>query len=155
MLEIAAGARSKTTRNRRVREDEEGTRRPNQERDNSSSGCSLGHQPPTEQASSLTSSRANSSSSAACQNKPIRYTAPAPFQGGRCTFGIRTGKDGGDALDALARRPKHASMAITGNEPPSAWGPQERAKLNEICECSQSFVVVAGGACFTQKNTSD
>ena len=158
MLAVAAGERSKTTRKRGAGEDEEqghpqgsderkGTCKPNQERENSSNSCNRGHQPSTEHASFSPSSAANSSSSSSssssttCQNKPIRRTAPAPFQGGRCTFGTRTGNDEGDALDTLARRRKHASKAIMGNDPHCSWGPQERAKLNEICECSRIIVV--------------
>lgn len=151
MLAIAAGARSNATRKRRAREDEkqgrhqscdeqQGTHKPNQEREtsSSSSSCSRGHQPSAKQGSSLPSSAQNSSPPVASPNKPKQCIAAAPFQGGRCTFGTRLGKDEDDAMETLARRAKHAPMAFSGSDPPSAWGQQERDKLNEICECNCS-----------------
>lgn len=103
----------------------------------------------TNQASSLSSSAGKSSPPAASQNKPRRRAVPVLFQGGRCTFG--------GSSDTLAQREKHAPMAITGNDPTSAWGAQERDKLNEICECDHSVVVVvvALGARFTLYMPSD
>lgn len=154
MFAIATEGRSKITRKRRAREDEEHGQLQGcdeQEGRTSRSSCSGGHQPLTKQAPSLPSSADNSSPPVAPQENPKRCVAPAPFQGGRCTFGTRMGKDEDDALETLARREKHTPMAISGSETSSAWGPQERDKLNEICEFASSLVgvvVALGGAYF-------
>lgn len=155
MLAIAAEARNDTTRKRRARADEEQGCHPGcdeQGRETSRSSNS------TQQASSLQSPADNSSSPIVSKNKPKRYIASAPFQGGRCTFGTRMGKDESDAFEACARRAKHSPMATSGSDPPSAWGQQERHKLNEICECNRSLVVVGvalGGVYFQTLEQSD
>lgn len=86
----------------------------------------------TSSSSSFTADRTELS----LERMPKQRTAPSPFQGGgRCTFGSGRGEEEGDAVETLARREAHASNAKSRAGPSSSsWGPQERDKLNEICE---------------------
>ncbi len=152
MLALAAEARRKADKKRRVRKQEQeleqerhpgrgelhGDIQPNQQEATSANRKKT----PGEEEFLASSSSANeltdrpSPLAAASQKRPKRRTAPAPFQGGRCTFGAGRGEDEGEALETLARRSMHVSLARSSGGPASSWGPEERQKLNEICESS-------------------
>ncbi|CAB1098842.1 unnamed protein product [Ectocarpus sp. CCAP 1310/34] len=102
--------------------------------DKSSTGIRRHH--PLSNNPSSSSSFTADSTELSLERMPKQRTAPSPFQGGgRCTFGSGRGEEGGDALETLARREAHASTAKSRAGPSSSsWGPQERDKLNEICE---------------------
>lgn len=159
MLAIAAEARRKMDKKRRAKEEQEqeeqhqgcdekrGAGHPNQQEATTSVDTRSRRKHNAEEVLASPSSADNLSGRpspvAASQNKPKRRTAPAPFQGGRCTFGTGRGKDEGDALETLERRAMHAPGARSGGGPSSSWGPEERQKLNEICESGNDMPIVA------------